>query len=127
MENNRKTIFRNKIRNLLAVASLFILLFLVFLPFEVRINLDDNIRLFEGQEHSFQLHFPLDLYIKADKEGILDINGNPINPSTFNRLEYHNNILLKGLTSGDVTLEFSLFQGLIPLKQLKVNVLPSMK
>ncbi len=123
MENNKQT----KIRNLLVIACLFLFLFAAFLPFEVKINLDDNIRLFEGQEHSFQLHFPMDLYIKADKEGILDINGNPITLGNFNRLSYHNNISLKGLTTGDVTLELSLFQGLIPLKQLKVNVLPGME
>jgi len=123
MENNKQT----KIRNLLVIACLFLFLFAAFLPFEVKINLDDNIRLFEGQEHSFQLHFPMDLYIKADKEGILDINGNPITLGNFNRLAYHNNISLKGITTGDVTLELSLFQGLIPLKQLKVNVLPGME
>lgn len=117
----------SKIKTFLVLACVFSLLFLVFLPYEIKLHLDDNIRIFEGQEHSFQVRFPLDLYIKADKEGILDINGSPLTSSTFSRLNFNNNISLKGKTQGDVTLELSLFQGLIPLKQLTVNVLPGME
>ena len=123
MEDNIKA----KIRTLIVIFCLFFFLFLAFLPFEVKIHLDDNIHLFEGQEHSFQVHFPLDLYIRVNKEGILYINGNPLTPSTLNRLEYHNNLSLKGMSRGDVTLELSIFRGLLPLKQLTVNVLPSME
>jgi stage IV sporulation protein B len=114
-------------KNLVLIISIFLLLIIFFLPLEVKINLDENIRLFEGQEHCFQLKFPLDLYVKADKAGILDLNGTPLTDSEFNRLKYHHDFALTGLSRGNVSLEFSLFRGLIPLRQLTVNVLPEMK
>ncbi|HHU76723.1 MAG TPA: SpoIVB peptidase [Firmicutes bacterium] len=114
----------NKIKTFLIIFCLFLFLFLAFLPYEINMRLDDNIRIFKGQEHSLQVRFPFDLYIRVDKEGILDINGNPITSSAFNRFNYHNDIFLRGITEGDVTLELSFFEGLITLKQLTVNVLP---
>jgi stage IV sporulation protein B len=114
-------------RNILYIAAVFLLLFAFLLPLEININLDKNLRLFEGQEQSFQVKFPLDLYIRADKDGILDINGNPINRNEYNRLAFHNDISLRGLTKGSVNLELSLFKGLIPIRQLTVNVLPEIR
>lgn len=117
MCNNRK-------RNILYILIVFLLLFILFLPLEINLNLDKNLRLFEGQEQSFTFNFPLDLYVKADKDGILNINGNPIKCNEYTRLAFHNDISLRGLNRGSVKLELSLFKGLIPLRQLTVNVLP---
>lgn len=115
-------------RNILYIIAVFLVLFALLLPLEINIkNLDKNLRLFEGQEQNFQIKFPLDLYIRADKDGILDINGNPINNNDYNRLAFHNDISLRGLSRGSVNLELSLFKGLIPIRQLTVNVLPEMR
>lgn len=114
-------------RNLIYLITAFLLLFFLLLPLELNINLDKNLRLFEGQQQSFNLKFPLDLYIKADKDGIININGNPISCKEYSRLAFHNNMLLQGLNTGSVNLELSLFKGLIPIRQLTVNVLPEMK
>lgn len=114
-------------RNLIYLITAFLLLFFLLLPLELNINLDKNLRLFEGQQQSFDLKFPLDLYIKADKDGIINLNGNPLSCNEYSRLAFHNNILLQGLNTGSVNLELSLFKGLIPIRQLTVNVLPEMK
>lgn len=105
----------------------FILLLSLFFSLEIRSNLADNLRLFEGQEYSYQVKFPLQLYIKADKSGILDINGNIVNSNEFNRLGLHRGLSLRGLNRGSVNLQFSLFRGLIPIRQLTVSVLPEIQ
>lgn len=114
-------------RNILMLAAIFLILFSIFLPLEIRIHLEDNIRIFEGQEHSYNIKFPLDLYIKADRDDILDINGSPISDEEFCLLGFHNDISLRGVSRGNVNLEISLFKGLIPIRQLTVSVLPEME
>lgn len=114
-------------RNLLMVITVFTVLFLLFLPLEIRIHLEDNIRLFEGQEHSYSVKFPLDLYIKADRADILNINGSPVGDDEISLLGFQNDISLRGVSRGNVNLELSLFKGLIPIKQLTVSVLPEME
>ena len=70
----------------------------IFLPLGIRVHLKDNIRIFEGQEHSYSLKFPLDLYIKADRGDILNINGSPISDEEFSLLGYHSDISLRGVS-----------------------------
>ncbi|NMB35725.1 MAG: SpoIVB peptidase [Firmicutes bacterium] len=112
--------------------SIFILVLLVFslsLFFSqtFKNNLASDLQLFEGQEYSYRLKFPLHLYIKADKSGILDINGNVIHGNKLNHLGMHKDLALRGLNSGDVNLELSLFKGLLPIRQLTVSVLPEIR
>jgi stage IV sporulation protein B len=114
-------------KNILMLAAFFLILFFIFLPLGIRVHLKDNIRIFEGQEHSYSLKFPLDLYIKADRGDILNINGSPISDEEFSLLGYHSDISLRGVSRGNVNLEISLFRGLIPIRQLTVSVLPEMK
>ncbi len=111
-------------RNILGIVTVFLLLFVLLSPLEISLNLDRNLRLLEGQEQSFDLKFPLDLYIRADKDDILNLNGIPIKSNEYNRLAFYNDISLQGLNKGSVNLELSLFKGLIPIRQLTVNVLP---
>ena len=114
-------------KNILMLAAFFLILFFIFLPLGIRVHLKDSIRIFEGQEHSYSLKFPLDLYIKADRGDILNINGSPISDEEFSLLGYHSDISLRGVSRGNVNLEISLFRGLIPIRQLTVSVLPEMK
>ncbi|NMB41572.1 MAG: SpoIVB peptidase [Firmicutes bacterium] len=114
-------------RNIFFLLVAFILLFAVLLYFQINAGFDKNLRLFEGDEQNFDLKFPLNLYIRADKEGILNLNGNPINCDEYNRLAFQKGISLQGLSKGSVNLELSLFKGLIPIRQLTVDVLPEMR
>ena len=102
-------------RNILMILTIFVVLFLLFLPLEIRFHLEDNIRLFEGQEHSYSVKFPLDLYIKADRADILNINGSPVGNDEICLLGFKNDLSLRGVSRGNVNLELSLFKGLIPI------------
>ncbi|MEW5922052.1 MAG: SpoIVB peptidase [Bacillota bacterium] len=109
---------------LFIVIAAMLLFLMIAMPLNVRSKLKNDIRLFEGQEHLLQLQLPLDLYIRADKPGIIGINGSPARGGQYNRLSLRNDLSLTGLASGSVNLEFSLFNGLIPIRQLTVSVLP---
>ena len=97
-------------RNIFFLLVAFILLFAVLLYFQINAGFDKNLRLFEGDEQNFDLKFPLNLYIRADKEGILNLNGNPINCDEYNRLAFQKGISLQGLSKGSVNLELSLLK-----------------
>ena len=111
-------------RNIVCTFIVFLLLLSLFFSLGIINNLEDSLRLFEGQEYSYRVKFPLKLYIKADKTDILNINGDVINSNEFNHLHSQEGVSLRGLNKGNVCLEFSLFKGLIPIRQLTVSVLP---
>lgn len=113
----------NNVKISVAIAAMLIFL-LIAMPLNVRGKLKNDIRLFEGQEHLLQLQLPLDLYIRADKPGIIDLNASPAKGGKYSRLSLRNDLSLTGLSSGSVNLEFSLFHGLLPIRQLTVSVLP---
>ncbi len=104
--------------------TVLLLLLSISMPLNIRSKLSHDIRLFEGQEHMLSLQLPINLYIRADKAGIVKLNGSPTLDDEYNRLLLRNDLALTGLTSGIVNLEFSLFNGLIPIRHLTVNVLP---
>lgn len=104
--------------------AFLLLLLSIITPLQIRNELRHDIRLFEGQEHLLPLQVPLSLYIRADKDGIIDINGSPVGSEVYNRLSTQTDLALTGLTSGNVKLKFSLFNGLIPIRELTVSVFP---
>ncbi len=117
--------FRKRKYILISLVCIFIFSF--FLSLAVKSNLTDNLQLFEGQEYSYQLRFPLQLYIKADKSGILDINSNIAHSNVLKHLGLNKGFSLRGLNSGIVNLELSLFRGRLPIRQLTVSVLPEIR
>ncbi len=113
-------------RNTTYVLAALLLLFVLLVFTQANIGFEQNLRLLEGQEQNFNFKFPFGLYLKADKEGILNLNGQPISCNDYNRLVFYSDNSLQGLNKGSVNLELSLFKGLIPIRQLTVNVLPEM-
>jgi len=111
-------------RKVCIVLTALLLILSISLPLNIRSKLSHDIRLFEGQEHMLSLQLPMNLYVKADKAGILYLNGSPASNDEYSRVLLRNDLALTGLASGIVNLEFSLFNGLIPIRQLTVNVLP---
>lgn len=114
-------------RKFICFFLVFIFFFILFFSLTFRNDLADNLQLFEGQEYSCRLKFPLQLYIKADKPGILDINGDIVRGNKPSRPGLQKDLFLRGLNSGDVNLELSLFKGLFPIRQLTVSVLPEIQ
>lgn len=114
-------------KSILHLLTLFLILFFLFTPIEIYIQLNDNIRVVEGEHQYLNLHFPFSLYVKADRDGVIHLNGAPVRSEEFNKLTYNDDLYLRGVNEGDVNLQLSLFNGLIPIRQLNINVLPEIE
>ena len=108
----------------LAVLGLLLVLATAF-PWRIWVNLQQELRILEGEQHYVNIASPLSIHIKGDKDGILSLNGKPV--STHNsKVNLRGPIQFSGQGLGSINLEFRLF-GVIPLRQLTVNVLPEKK
>lgn len=120
--------------NLYRKALLFFILMvtaIIFFSFlYLRFNVATNIRLLEGQSHYVNLNLPF-VYVRADfedekgkrkKEEVLIINGSTVPEYT----SLTQTLDLEAVSDGKVDLEFSLF-GVLPLRNVTVNVLPEVK
>jgi stage IV sporulation protein B len=94
-------------------------------PWRIWVNLQNDLRILEGEQHYVNISSPLTIQVKGDKEGILSLNGAPISTNA-SRLSLRSPIQFSAQGLGSVNLEFRLF-GIIPLRQLTVNVLPEKK
>jgi stage IV sporulation protein B len=84
-----------------------------------------DLRILEGEQHYFNIASPLSVYVKGDKNGVISLNGTPVSTETC-KVSLRSPLLLSAQGLGSVNIEFRLF-GLIPLRQLTVNVLPETK
>ncbi len=100
--------------------AIFLLLALsVLTNWQLQVNLVDQIRLFEGEEYYVNLRLPF-VYVRGDRDGVILMNGTPLTQTACPAPPPLN---LEALGLGEVNLELSLF-GLIPLRQITVNVVP---
>jgi len=102
-----------------------ILLLLVTFPWRIWLALQDDLRIFEGDIHYVNIASPLPVSVRGDKDGILQLNGVPVSRDG-NKLDLRLPLQFVAEKMGSVNLEFRLF-GIIPLRQLTVNVLPEKK
>jgi len=105
---------------LLGMAVLFTTAF----PWRIWFNHPD-MRLLQGENRYINLASPLSVHIKGNREGVLTLNGNPLS-TQINRVSLRTPLLLGAEGLGSVDLEFRLF-GIIPLRNMTVNVLPDIK
>ncbi len=112
----KKTRIRFKILIISLVISLIVPLFLWY-------NYSQNLQIIQGKEHYVNLPFPFEAEISCDQEGILKINGRLIDDRDSRKVSLRNPLAVKATSLGKVSLDIKLF-GLIPVRQLTVNVLP---
>ena len=113
-------------RQKLALAILGMLLLVVAaFPWRIWVNLQNDVLILKGEQYYVNISSPLTVQVKGDKDGVLSLNGYPIS-SEASSLSLLSPIQFSAQGIGSVNLEFRLF-GLIPLRQLTVNVLPEIK
>lgn len=113
-------------RTKLALGFLGLLLLLATaFPWRIWVNLQSDLRILEGETHYVNIASPLSVHVKGDQDGILALNGSPVSGEN-SKLSLRSPITFSGQGLGSVNLEFRLF-GIIPLRQLTVNVLPEQK
>lgn len=89
-------------------------------PWKILFGITPNLTLLEGEEYLIDWNSPFNLHIQGSKEGILQVNEKEI---CIEGNSLSGPLSFKAMQLGNVTLDFKLF-GIIPLKQMQVNVLP---
>lgn len=85
--------------------------------------LPDELRLFQGQGTQISLALPVQAEVSVDRPDVVMLNGQA-NPSM--KVSLGHPLKLSSLRSGEAKLRMKLF-GQIPLKTVKVNVIPDLK
>lgn len=118
---------KNQYRRQGLVLSGLLLLLIVAtaFPWRIWINFQADLRILEGEQHYVNIASPLTVHVKGDKNGVIALNGVMVSQQA-NKLNLRAPILLSAQSLGSVNLEFRLF-GVIPLRQMTVNVLPEQK
>lgn len=91
--------------------------FLIFASFPYELNM------FTGHDRELRLHMPVQAQVHLDRPEIVKVNGQD-QPSFA--LHLNDPIKLQSNTIGQAEMQFTLF-GKIPLKTVKVNVIPDLK
>jgi stage IV sporulation protein B len=105
----------------LTVLSMLLLL-AAAVPWRIWLNMDSALRILEGEEYTVNIASPLTIHVRGDKDGILSLNGVPVSQRA-SKVSLRHPLLLGALGSGSVNVQLKLF-GIIPLRELTVNVLP---
>jgi stage IV sporulation protein B len=80
----------------------------------------NEITLLEGDENAYSLTAPFFINVRADREGILNVNSSKTREGK--KLALSNPISLRSSKNGSVNLNLSIF-GFIPLKTMRVDIL----
>jgi stage IV sporulation protein B len=92
-------------------------------PFRQFTSFPREIRLFQGEGRKLQLNMPVSATASVSDSGILQVNGSP---STQVPVDLHHPVVLRSGEIGWTFLTLKLF-GTLPIKQVKVRVLPQVK
>lgn len=101
----------------------FVCLVVASTPFQAFASFPDELRLFEGQDARLRLAMPVHAQVTVSDPGIVKVNGNA--KQSF-RIDLNQPITLQSDRSGKTEMQLKLF-GAIPLKTVKVNVVPDLK
>lgn len=86
-------------------------------------TLPAEIRMIAGKSHEFEFNLPLEAKIMAEKQGVLKVNHQPVTENIHINLRkpFH----IESSEIGTLNVQLQLF-GVIPLKKLKVDIIPDM-
>ncbi|NHN28821.1 SpoIVB peptidase [Paenibacillus agricola] len=92
-------------------------------PFQSFASFPEELRLFTGQQASLQLSMPVNAQVTVNGPDIVKVNGSA--KHSF-QVDLHQPISLETYKAGQTELKLKLF-GTIPLKTVKVNVVPDLR
>ncbi len=118
---NSRKIIENKLTIFLVVCFMVMLVSYVM----TIIAVPGEITMFEGEEYVFDFKSPFLVSVKADKIGVVKLNNGEIG-NNKEYLKLSSPLLLKPQKYGKVILNMRIL-GLIPLRSIKVDVMPNKK
>jgi len=86
-------------------------------------SIPSELVLLKGEEYVYNFKSPFTINVRADQEGVIELNGGNIR-AAGNNVQFFRTISLKSVKDGSVNLNISLF-GLLPVKIVKVDVVSS--
>ncbi len=107
-------------RKILIVLTLSVLAVFAASYAKVILTIPGEMVLIEGEEYSYDISSLLPLRIKADREGILKLNGRNIE-AAGGHVGFSRPVSLFSVKGGSVKLNFSFF-GLLPVKTVSVDI-----
>lgn len=87
---------------------------------KVIFSIPGELILIQGEEYTYDFQSPFTINIKADREGIIELNGGNIKASG-NNVQFSQPVSFKSIKDGSVRLNMRLF-GLLPVKTVKVDI-----
>ena len=106
------------------VLACLILAIALSAPMQTFYKFPNNIQMFSGEEHFFELGLPMGISASNKGQDIF-INGISVNEESVT-IDTSQGINLKPEQTGNYEIQFNLF-GLIPLKKMSVEVIPPVK
>ncbi|MDK2901424.1 SpoIVB peptidase [Koleobacter methoxysyntrophicus] len=115
----------SKERLRLGFIIVLLILTTIFLSFYDKVlSFPEELKAIEGKERILELQFPFNVSVRSDNGDLL-INGNHLK-NKYIVVNLSEPVSLKFLQQGTINLELKML-GLIPLKKIKVNVIPEIK
>lgn len=90
---------------------------------KVIFSIPGELILIEGEEYVYNLNSLFPINIRADQEGILNLNGRKMEAAGRN-VNFSDPVSLKTIKNGSVNLDMRFF-GLLPVKTVRVDIIPS--
>ncbi len=90
------------------------------------VNFPTYLRVTQGQDHTLDINLPLELYIKTDGRGLVEIAGEVVEENGWKRLA-QKQLTLRPLKTGRTVLNLSLLGGMFQWRQIVVDVVPRME
>lgn len=103
------------------IASIFAVVGTAYI--KVMLSIPGELVLIEGEEYIYDLNSLFPLNIKADREGVLNLNGEKT-VTAGRDVNFSDPVSLRTIKNGTVKLDMSFF-GLLPVKTVKVDIVPS--
>lgn len=99
-----------------------LIIFIISFYFFIFSGIPGSLSIVKGNESTFILDLPLNLYVQGREGSNLELNGKEISNNHL-KLESGSPLVVRGKSIGKSSLEFKLF-GFIPIRSITVNVLP---
>ncbi|EGO63640.1 SpoIVB peptidase [Acetonema longum] len=116
-----------KRRSLIGIGMILLLVTFCFSPqFTSIYNIPPTLRIIEGETAIFTVSFPLTVAVPRDLEQVVQLKSNPRFSADGLLNSLSQPVTLEPMKRGTANVEFKLL-GIIPLRTVEVNVLPSIK
>ncbi len=104
-------------------ASIFAVIATAYI--RVMFSIPGELVLIEGEEYIYDINSLFPINIKADREGVLNLKGGKVEAAGRD-VNFSGPVSLKTIKNGSVKLDMRFF-GLLPVKTVKVDIVPSMQ